>query len=62
MSLDERIQEFCAYFDEIHELNMQGFPIPVDHSLLIEKAQQLNLPIPQFNEYDQLVVNWEGYE
>ena len=61
MFLDERIQAFHEYFDAVREENVRGMPWPIDRFELAKKAEELNLPIPYYNDADEFVVDWAGF-
>lgn len=58
----QRIQEFEEYFNAMIEQNEKGFPYPFDRDILVEKAKELDLPIPYYNENDEYVIDWNGFE
>ena len=62
MTVAKRIQEFEEYFNTMIEENKKGFPYPFDRDILVDKARELNLPVPYYNENDEYVIDWNGFE
>jgi hypothetical protein len=60
--MNEKMEQFQMHFSNMIDNCVNGMPATLTHQDIIDKATELNLPLPYYNDNDELVVNWESYE
>ena len=50
LKMNERMEEFQQHFSSM--------PTELTHQDMIDKAAELDLPLPYYNDNDELTVNW----